>query len=119
MPDQAAHQLQKTVDEITGYSRRTRKLIWGLAVSLALDITLSVIIAILSVSALSASSAVHRSQLAACAIANQTRVQQIQLWQFVITLSQQQPDANKAELRTFEAYLHKTFGSVDCRKLYP
>lgn len=40
MPEAAAHELQKTVDEITGYSRRTRKLFWWLAaiavVSLAL-----------------------------------------------------------------------------------
>jgi hypothetical protein len=52
--------LQQTVDEITGYSRRTRKLIWGLVISIALDIALTVV---LGFTAFQAHDATHNTQV--------------------------------------------------------
>lgn len=118
MPEATAHQLQRTVDEITGYSRRTRKLIWGLALSIVIDIALTVIIAFLTASALNANSTLHKAQLTACGIGNQSRLQQIRLWDEVLAVSKP-ANAHEAQVdRQFRAFVSTTFAPVDCAKLY-
>ena len=126
MPERAAHELQHTVDEITGYSKRTRKLVFGLvAVSVLVTATavIAIVVAINSMhqnTAITAQArAIHQAQLNACDIGNQGRTAQIRLWNFVISLSAKSPNSSPATLRTFEAFVTKTFRPVDCRKLYP
>lgn len=108
----------KRIEAVAGRERRTRLLAIGMLVSFALDIALTVIVTVLSVNALSQASSVHQSQLAACAISNQTRVEQITLWNYVIQLSGQNPNADKAQLAKFEAFVKQTFKPVNCAKVY-
>lgn len=106
------------IETVAGRERRTRHLAWWMIVSFALDIILTVVVTILTISAISQSSAGHRAQLAACAISNQTRAEQITLWHYVVELSSQNPDSNKAQLARFEAFVRATFAPVDCARLY-
>jgi hypothetical protein len=120
-----ATQLAETLGKISErletyavYGKRSRRIIAALAVSFTLDIILTVIVTILSASALHHSTAVHQSQLAACAIGNQTRRGDVELWGYVLKLSAKSPNSNQAQLRMFKVFVDKTFAPVDCAKLY-
>jgi hypothetical protein len=59
-----------------------------------------------------------------CQLGNDSRAQQIRLWQFVISISRPPPHETakqerqrQATLRTFEAYLHRVFAPRDCSAL--
>jgi hypothetical protein len=59
-----------------------------------------------------------------CQLGNDSRAQQIRLWQFVISLSRPPPHETarqerqrQADLRTFEAYLHRIFKPRNCSAL--
>lgn len=110
--------VSKRIEAVAGRERRTRLLAMGMLVSFALDIILTVVVTVLSVSALSQAATLHKSQLAACTISNETRMEQITLWNYVIQLSSKNPDSNKAQLAQFEAFVRKTFRPVDCARVY-
>jgi len=110
--------VSRRIEAVAGRERRTRLLAVGMLVSFALDIVLTVVVTVLSVNALSQASSIHQSQLAACSISNQTRVEQITLWDYVVQLSSQNPNANKAQLSQFEAFVKKTFQPVNCAQVY-
>jgi hypothetical protein len=59
-----------------------------------------------------------------CQLGNDARSQQIRLWQFVISLSRPPPHETarqerqrQADLRAFEAYLHRVFKPRNCSVL--
>ena len=110
--------VSKRIEAVSGRERRTRLLAIGMLVSFLLDIVLTVFVTVLSVNALGQASAIHQSQLAACAISNGTRMEQITLWNYVIQLSSRNPNSNKAQLDQFGAFVRKTFKPVDCARLY-
>jgi hypothetical protein len=128
MPDQALPRMEALAGQLTviserleavaGLARRTRRLAWALTVSFVLDIVLTILITFLTANALHQAASIHQSQLAACAISNQTRIEQIALWNYVVQLSSQNPDANKAQLAKFEAFVKKTFQPVNCARIY-
>ena len=105
-------QLQKVADA----SRNTRRLAIGLAVSLVLDVLLTITVTLLSLSALSQSAAQHQSQLASCAISNDSRTQQRALWGYLFNLA---GGAKTSEQKQFLGYVNKTFSPINCAKLYP
>jgi hypothetical protein len=106
------------LETVAARERRTRRLTLGLVVSIVLDVTLTIVVSVLSANALSQGSTLHKSQLAACAIGNQTRRGDVELWGYVLKLSAKSPDSNQAQLRMFKAFVDKTFAPVDCAKLY-
>jgi hypothetical protein len=117
MPEDAAHNLQRTVDEITGYRKRTRKMVIGL-------------IAVTAVSLLVAAFAVylyirlHDSQVGNCIAGNQTRVEQEQLWDTLFALAAKNDSRSQtAQSRKLTAvFLHDvqvTYAPVDCTARYP
>lgn len=106
------------LETVAARERRTRRLTLGLVVSIILDVTLTIVVSILSANALNQGSTLHRSQLAACAIGNQTRHDQVKLWGFVLKLSAKDPHSNQAQLRMFKAFVDTTFAPVDCAGLY-
>ena len=60
-------------------------------------------------------SSVHQSQLAGCAISNQTRADERQLWSYLFQLSggTKSPQAKK-----FLVFVDKTFAPLNCSQLY-
>jgi hypothetical protein len=148
MPEEAAHQLQQTVDEIVGYSRRTRalvanirRLVIGLAVEAVLCLAVTVIVIILLISyrdqgtalrnqtaALQQqAAALHKSQLANCALSNETKAKELTLWHDLFTLSAQNNNASGQKvpastakfLEQFLGDVNTTYAPLNCAKLYP
>src|SRR5258707_4035398 len=105
--------------------RRTRLMSWGLALSVVLDIGLTVITGAVLIHEAHTSQAIHRSQVEACRIGNGFRAGQLRLWDHVIAVSTAPPGETRpqravrlAELAAFRAYIGRQFHPVDCQKLY-
>lgn len=114
MAEAASHKLQETVDEITGYRKRTRKLVIGL-----------ITVTVLSVLAAAASVYLfirqHDSDVGNCTAGNTTRVQQAQLWHDVISLAvgpHPVPLALAFEQKT-DQDVAQTYAQVDCSVRFP
>lgn len=117
MPDAAAHKLQETVDQITGYRKRTRKLVVGLIAVTAVSIAVAALAVYLFFR-------VHDSDIGNCLASNQTRAQQLQLWNDLFTLSAKnatsKPTAKTEQLaREFLGDVRRTYAPVDCSVRYP
>jgi hypothetical protein len=117
MPEAAAHNLQRTVDEITGYRKRTRKLVGGL-------IAVTVVSALVAAAAAYLYIRLHDSNVNNCVAGNQTRTQQEQLWVTLFTLAAKgSPGPPTAKSRNLTAvFLHDvqvTYAPVDCASRYP
>lgn len=96
-------------------SRKTRHLAVGLTVSIVLDVALTVVVSLLTISALNQGTTLHASQLAACAIGNQTRVDEEQLWDYLFDVT---GGVKTAQEKQFLGYVDKTFAAVDCAAVY-
>lgn len=107
-------ELRKTVDEITGYRKRTRKLVIGLVVVTAVSVAVACGCGYLFFR-------LHDSQVGNCVSGNMTRAQQGQLWvTFIGVVAGSHPTlvVRKAEtliLRDVAA----TYAPVDCSDRYP
>lgn len=100
-------------------AHRTRQMAIGLAVSIILDVVLTVVVALLSVSALNQNATLHASQLASCATSNETRAEQRQLWQYIFQISgTPKTTAEKAREQQFLAFVNTTFAPVNCAAVY-
>ena len=91
-------QVAGRIEAVAARERRTRRLAIGLVISIILDVTLTIVVSVLSANAISQGSTLHKSQLAACAIGNEGRVNQLELWGFVLALSAKDPNSNPARL---------------------
>lgn len=117
MPDAAAHKLQETVDEIVGYRRRTRKLVFGLIAVTVASILAAAFAAYLFVR-------LHDSDIGNCVAGNQVRAQQEQLWDTLFVLAAKNtsgPPSAQSRKLTAE-FLHDvktTYAPVDCSVRYP
>jgi hypothetical protein len=113
--------VRRELREVKEQGRRNRHLIWGLAVSLLLDVTLTVVVALVAVQAHSASSTAsqaYASNQALCTATNTARVQQVELWTYLLNLTKgPETPAEKKVIGEFTAYLHKVFAPRDCARL--
>jgi hypothetical protein len=117
MPEQAAHKLQETVDQITGYSRRTRRLVRGLVAVTVACVVLVVFVAFLYVR-------LHENQVSNCQAGNQAKVQQVRFWGEVLSLSARSSKTppTPQEESTLKVVLHDvavTYAPADCAARYP
>jgi hypothetical protein len=131
MPEAAAHELQRTVDEITGYSRRTRKLVWWLAALGAVALALGVVVTVLAISTSNQAAALsrtttdlHSAQLSNCALSNSIKARETALWHTLFTLASEgapgKPSAETQKLTAeFLGDVDNTFTQVNCAKAYP
>jgi hypothetical protein len=103
------------IETVAGRERTTRHMTWWLAGSFALDIVLTIVVTILTISAIGQSSSLHQSQLAACAIGNQTRTEQLQLWEFLFKLTGGAKTPQEQKLLKF---VQHTFTPVNCAQVY-
>jgi len=116
---ESAKQTRALAVRLEAYSRRNRQLTVGLTVSLVLDLALTTVVTLLSLSALNQGATLHTSQLAACAISNQTRVEQEQLWAYIFQqAAPPKTAAEKAVAQKFLAHVDATFAPVNCAAVY-
>lgn len=139
MPDDAAARALDIANELSGVvsdlaaklgniaaaRRRDRHILRVLAVTLALDVALSVAFVFLYAGQAQVSQQIHASQLHACAIGNQFRHGQVALWEHVISVAQvpkgetaAERKARLAKLAAFRAYVRAQFKPVNCKLLY-
>jgi len=122
--DLIAEILDRLTDAVK-YGKRTRVMSWGLVASVILDVGLSVLTVRLYVGQAHVSDDIHASQLHACAIGNDFRAGQRQLWDHVIAVSTAPPgetaaqrQARLAKLAAFRLYIGRQFRPVKCKSLY-
>ena len=126
MPHEAKSELQKTVDEITGYKVRTRRILIVLAAAVLLDIALTVAVIALGSGVRSQTrqnrqliTEIHASQVNACQLGNKTGTAQAFLWETALTLAFSKAPANvRAQEKLIIPYVQRTFTPVDCTRLY-
>lgn len=104
---------------------RSKKVTRWLAVSVALDVTLSIVTIFLAAGQISVSDSIRRTQVNGCALGNGYRTAQVRLWDHVISVSVPPPRETPAErarrlatVRAFRVYVHGVFRPVDCARLY-
>lgn len=120
--EQAMGNLTDQIHALRTYSQRSRRLIWGLVVSLLLDVLLSVAVAVIAVQANEATSTANQNrqtQIATCEAGNQSRALQLQLWTYVLDLSAQSPrdyPGKDQQLAQFRDYIARTFAPRDCSR---
>ena len=131
----ALEDVDAELKRLNAYGRTSRHLIAGLAVSLLLDVILTIVVAVFAVQAHEANSratiagatasAIHSSQISACQIGNQLRVRQVGLWEHLIAVSQPPPQETAAQKRqraktaaAFLVYVKKTFPRLNCQQVY-
>lgn len=129
---QAAIGLTKAVDALAGkvealaaYGHRNRRMIWGLIISIILDLALTVVVAVFAVQAHDANTAARvasQSELALCRAGNVARAQQVKLWTHLLSLppapgSPPRSKAQQQEIAAFGAYVQSIFRARDCAHL--
>ena len=118
------------IDGLTGAVRRSKHMIIALAVSLCIDVTLTVIVAVFAVQAHDANaSAIAAKDAAAvaakenralCLSGNAARAEQIKPWEILIGLSKMpQSAAQRREIAVFVADLHKIYAPRNCAHITP
>jgi hypothetical protein len=114
-----------TQEAIIVQQARNRRQIRLIAVSVAVDIVLSVTCVFLAVSQARVSHQIHVSQLTSCRIGDDFRAGQVRLWDHVIAVSKAPPgetaaarEARLAKLAAFRAYVRAEFRPVNCSRLY-
>lgn len=127
-PVATAQALTGALNELTGqlaatvrYGHRNRHLIVGLAVSLVVDVALTVALAVVAVQARDATDAaarVHDRQVATCESGNDARAAQIQLWNYLLSVPPVRPltAEQKQQITQFRAYVHRVFAARDCSR---
>jgi hypothetical protein len=124
--------LRSELQSLRQFGKRNRHFIWGLAISLVLDVCLSIAIAVLAVTATEAShqaseatslsNRTRDTQLVTCQAGNESRAAQVQLWTYVLDLAAQNPNPPPQQaqrLAQFRTYLSTTFAPRDCTAANP
>jgi hypothetical protein len=110
-----ATQLSTVSQSFIRTRRQGVRIVIGLTASLALDVVLTIVVTLLSLSSLSQSATLHASQLTACSIGNQSKVEQQQLWAYLFQLS---GGVKNSQEEQFLSFVKKTFAPVNCTALY-
>lgn len=103
------------VAEQKRYGRWNRLMIWSLA-------ALTVVVAVVAVRAQQAhdsAAQVHASQISICQSTNTARSQNLQLWEYVLSLPPDRPlTEQQQKIRNeFRAYIQKVFAPRNCSKI--
>lgn len=143
MPESAKSELQRTVDEITGYTERTRGMVHRqqllvriVAAVAVVALALGVVVILLFIGSQDQSAtirqeqtalrqeqtALHESQLKNCGLSNTTKAKEQALWNELVTLSVASSgrltSGQKSVVQAFERDVTTTFAPLDCEKLY-
>jgi hypothetical protein len=145
-PDQnaisAAHNLTGALKGMQGelarlnrFGRRNRHLIWLTFASIGLDVALTILLVfaygtarnsqVEAHAARAVAASEHQSLLYACKLGNQSRAQQVQLWDHLVGIAQAPPRETTAQrkarlrtIRSFLGYVRRSFAPRPCRIIY-
>jgi uncharacterized protein (UPF0333 family) len=118
--------LSREVMFLHKYGKRSRALIWGLAVSLslALLLTISMVFGFFAVKhtsdqanrATSSAAITQNNQYVACISANNTRLANQQLWTYILSLPPTHPqtEVEKQQIASFKVYVDNIFAQQKC-----
>jgi hypothetical protein len=113
-------QLAKRDAQLATYGRRSRHLIWITIVSLVLDLLLTAALTVVAIQAHDSSSAVAQSARNLCLSGNAARAQQVSLWNYILSISQQPTTpAERERIAKFQAHLQQLFAPRDCSDINP
>jgi hypothetical protein len=123
-------QLAKRDAQLARYGHRNRHLIRITIVSLVLDILLTAAVTVVAIQAHDASSAAASARTAATAVAqsnrnlclsgNASRAQQVEVWDYILSLAQPPATAAARErIGEFKAHLEAIFAPRDCANVNP
>ena len=125
----AATRLQESMEDlrtdlqaVRSYGERNRRFIWGLIVSIALDVALSIVVAVVAIAVSNTNDVAAQNrdaQIASCNAGNETRAVSRQLWNYVLDLSSQgnlTPE-KRAQIDKFRAYMEAAYAPRDCSTL--
>jgi hypothetical protein len=125
--EQAMNALGAKIGALVQYGRRNRHLIILLAISIVFDLILSVALGVVAVGAHNASdrATVATSGVKAnCQTGNTVRAEEVQLWDYIIGVSNSQPpppgrtpEQQKQIVDQFLDHLHTIFAPRDCNHL--
>jgi hypothetical protein len=113
--------------QVQAYGRRSRRIIVALAASLVLDIAVTITVAVFAGQVSRATdqasatlTELHKTQISACRLGNQSREQQIALWQHIATVGTTSKTPAKARHRdaALLAYIRRIFGARNCPAIY-
>lgn len=109
------------LERLNDYGHRSRQLIWLTIISLAIDLVVTVIVAVFAVQAHEANitaTANHASNLAACRAGNVTRAGEVRVWEHLLSLVPP-PSAKARKLDAeFIAYVKNVWAPRNCAKIY-
>ena len=102
------------------YGRRNRHLIWVLAAAVVLLLTAGIVVnAVRASNASDLARQVHATQVSTCQQGNVTRLQQLQIWDYVLAVPPTKPPTarEKAVRADFKGFVHRVFAPRDCSKI--
>ena len=108
-----------TVTGLAGVVKKDRRRVRWLALSVALDVLLSVRFGYIALQTRQAQQAVDQNAsnaVVTCEVGNQARANQVQLWSYILTLSGNTP-AQQAQVEKVKVYLLQVFAPRDCSDL--
>lgn len=113
----ALNRMSGQLQEVNRYGRRSRRMILGLAASLALDVVLTGVIWVVAVQAGQANDRadrLHAAQVANCEIGNQSRHGNQQLWNYILRVAHPKTAQERQRLVQFRAQVRAVFAARDC-----
>lgn len=111
---------------LAAYGKKNRRMIWGLIISITLDLILTAFVAVTAIQAHDANTSAKAARAVAvvaaqnnrnlCESSNIARAQQIDLWNFAIGLGKGKPQTAQQKENTakFETHLHVLFAPRNC-----
>jgi len=129
---EALEGMTRQLAALAAYGKRNRHMIWGLIVSIALDLVLTVVVAVFAIQAHDANTsaqaarvvaaAAKQNNLALCEAGNVARAQQIGLWNHLLSLppapgSPRRSAGQEQQITAFRAYIAGIFKPRDCAAL--
>jgi hypothetical protein len=123
----ALRRMTLELKQVRAYAVRSRRIIIALAISLVLDIGLTASVSVFAVKAQDATTranaavnALHATQVAACQAGNQTRAEEVDLWDHIAAVSQTRKTTprQRREDEQLLAFIRKIFAPRNCIALY-
>jgi hypothetical protein len=115
---------------LTAYGKRNRRMIWGLIISITLDLILTAFVAVTAIQAHDANNSAKTARAVAvaaaqnnrnlCESSNIARAQQVELWTYLFDLAGPPKTAQGAKLTAeFKHHLQVVFAPRDCSHVNP
>jgi hypothetical protein len=113
--------------QVQAYGQRSRRIIAWLSASLVLDVALTVVVALFAGQANHATdqaastlTQLHKAQISACQLGNQSRTQEVTLWDHIAAAgtTSRTPAKIRREDAALLAYIRRIFAPRNCPAIY-